>query len=300
MLNSTAIRGALLAATAALLWGTAGTAQSFITRDGPDALWVGAMRLIFSMAFFWPLVLLTKRNAERAAADAAAAPSPRRLMTSVILGGCTMAAYNFGFFAGVREIGIALGSAVTIGSAPIWAGIINVLWKKKAPSLRWCLGTGIAVVGGAVMAVSRAGDADVSVIGFAACLFAGFSYALYAFVAEEAVRAAGSARASAWIFTTATLIALPVAWMNSGLPAPAFGDILVTVYLGVMVTGVAYLAFSEALKRISPATGVALTLLEPVTAFVLAALVAHEPTSLTAFVGLVGILGGLAVILKSE
>lgn len=299
MHSSTALHGALLAALAALLWGTAGTAQSFISPEGPDALWVGALRLIFSMAFFWPLVLFTSRKASAPAASNTAAPaSPRRLAVGVILGGCTMAAYNFGFFAGVREIGIALGSAVTIGSAPIWAGIINVLWKKKAPSMRWCLGTGVAVAGGVVMAVSRAGDAELSTLGFTACLFAGFSYALYAFVAEEAVRTAGSTRASAWIFTTASLIALPVAWVNSGLPSPAISDLLVTVYLGVMVTGVAYLSFSEALKRISPATGVALTLLEPVTAFVLAALVAHEPTSVMAFVGLVGILGGLAVILR--
>lgn len=52
MHSSTALHGALLAALAALLWGTAGTAQSFISPEGPDALWVGALRLIFSMAFF--------------------------------------------------------------------------------------------------------------------------------------------------------------------------------------------------------------------------------------------------------
>lgn len=290
---SSAARGVFFAATAAVLWGTAGTAQSFISPGGPDALWVGALRLIFSMLFFWPLVAASQKTA--AEHDAT---ESRTSLLPVLAGGIAMAVYNFGFFAGVREIGIALGSAVTIGSSPIWAGLLNVLWKKAGLSRRWCFGTSIAVLGGVVMAAARMGDAELSLVGTLSCLTAGFAYAFYAFVAQSAVMSMGSAKASAWIFSTATVIALPVAFFNSGVPSINAGDLLVTAYLGVMVTGIAYLCFSEAIRRIGPATGVALTLLEPVTAFVLASVVAHEPTSLLAFVGLIGILGGLALILR--
>ena len=208
-----------------------------------------------------------------------------------------MAAYNFGFFAGVREIGIALGSAVTIRSAPIWAGIINVLWKKKAPSMRWCLGTGVAVARGVVMAVSRGRwgtlDARLHRVPLRRVL-------VRALRVRRVKRpcAPRGARASAWIFTTASLIALPVAWVNSGLQSPAISDLLVTVYLGVMVTGVAYLSLSEAFEAHQPGDRRRADAPGARHGVRARRLGAHEPTSVMAFVGLVGILGGLAVILR--
>ena len=71
----------------------------------------------------------------------------------------------------------------------------------------------------------------------------------------------------------------------------------VVVWLGVMSTAVAYLLFTHALKHISSATGVALALGEPVTAFVLAVLVVGERPGWLAFAGLVLVLAGLAFYL---
>jgi DME family drug/metabolite transporter len=72
------------------------------------------------------------------------------------------------------------------------------------------------------------------------------------------------------------------------------------LYLGVVATGVAYLLFSNALRRISGATGVTLALAEPVTAFGLAIVVVHETPSVLAFLGLAGVLAGLGLVIWSE
>ena len=86
----------------------------------------------------------------------------------------------------------------------------------------------------------------------------------------------------------------------SGSPVIVVSDLIVVLYLGLIVTGVAYLLYSTALKTVQVSTCVALGLLEPVTAFVLAIVVVGENVNGWATVGLVVILAGLAIVMRSE
>jgi drug/metabolite transporter, DME family len=98
----------------------------------------------------------------------------------------------------------------------------------------------------------------------------------------------------------AALVAWPLPAALAGRPDPTGRDLLVIAWLGVMSTGVAYLLLSQALRRISSATAVTLSLGEPVTAFVLAILVVGERPGVAAFAGLVAVLAGLAVVMRGE
>jgi DME family drug/metabolite transporter len=75
---------------------------------------------------------------------------------------------------------------------------------------------------------------------------------------------------------------------------------LVVAWLGVVATGVSYLLFGSALRFISAATGVALALGEPLTAFTLAVLVLGEPLRASGLVGIAAILAGLALVIAAE
>lgn len=119
-------------------------------------------------------------------------------------------------------------------------------------------------------------------------------------LAKELVRMTTPLRASAHSFTVAALIAFAAAFVLSDVPEIYAADIAIVVYLGVVVTGVAYLLYGTALKTTRVSTCVALGLLEPVTAFFLAIAVVHESVNPWAAVGLVMILLGLALVLKSE
>ncbi len=68
----------------------------------------------------------------------------------------------------------------------------------------------------------------------------------------------------------------------------------------MIVTGLAYLLYSTALKTTQASTCVALGLLEPVTAFILAVFIVKENINPWTVLGLIGILGGLALVLISE
>ena len=57
-----ALIGMAMVLMAAMLWGTTGTAQT-LAPAGLPAHWVGALRLVFSAAFFLVLVLMVFRGA---------------------------------------------------------------------------------------------------------------------------------------------------------------------------------------------------------------------------------------------
>jgi len=285
--------GVAMVLAAAALWGTTGTSQSLA--DGQlTAGWFGALRLAVAAAFFAAYAWATQRGAGR--------PKAANLPWSGVLGaGLCMAVYNLSFFAGVRLTGVGLGTAIALGSGPLWAGVLQALVSRQLPSARWWMGT-VAAVGGGVMMTLSSGSAGhaVSPGGIALCLAAGLSYAVYTLINKSLVREVGAARATLSAFTVAALIALPAAWLEGGVPRPVAGDLWAVAYVGVVTAGVAYLLFSYALRHISAATGVTLALFEPVVAFTLATLVLGEQPGAMAFAGLVLVVVGVLVVVRAE
>jgi DME family drug/metabolite transporter len=284
------LRGIAMVLLAALLWGTTGTAQS-LARAQLSPLWVGALRLVFASVFFALL-----------AAPALRAGGPRGLRAgAALLAAVCMAAYNLSFFAGVKACGVALGTALAIGSGPLWAGLLQTAVQRRLPAPAWWLGTLLAVAGGAALALGGgSGGARAPLAGMALCLLAGLSYAGYALLNQPLVARAAPAVVNLAVFGGAALLSLPVALALGGAPAPSAAGWAMALYLGLFATGLAFLLFSAALRHISGATAVTLALAEPVTAFALAILVVGERPSALAFWGLGGVLAGLLLVVWAE
>jgi drug/metabolite transporter, DME family len=294
------LHGVLMVLAAAMLWGTTGTAQSFAPPQ-LSAYWVGSLRLWAAALFFMPWLALTDRPA-LARRSLANLPWP-----AIGLAAACMCSYNLAFFAGVRACGVAVGTAIAIGSGPIWAGLLQALVLRRAPPVVWWLGTALAVAGvgmmmasAGVVAVSAAPGASFSLFGVAMCLLAGLSYAVYALVNKHMVSMAPAGVVTAAVFVLAAALAVPIAWALAGAVHLSAQDVAVVAWLGVMGTAVAYLLFSHALRHISGATAVALALGEPVTAFVLAIAVVGERPGGLALVGLLVVLAGLVVVVRAE
>ena len=289
--------GIVLALSAAVLWGTTGTSQHFAGAH-LSSVWIGALRLAIATLFFAALVAATERGLPRR-------PPVPGLWRRQLLAGASIAAYNLAFFAGVRLAGVAVGTTIAIGSGPLFAGALQALITRRPPVGLWWLGTTLAIAGGAAIALGGGSVAAVDAVGLLLCLTAGFSYAVYTLTAKSLSTHATPARASLWVFGTAAAIALPAAWLivPSGvadLVAAGPRSWLVVAWLGIVATGVSYLLFSTALRFISAATGVALALGEPLTAFMLAVLVLGEPLRASGLVGIAAILAGLALVVTSE
>lgn len=277
---------------AAALWGTTGTSQALAGGTLP-ALWFGALRLVFATAFF----------AVFAAATGALRPAAwRGLSARDALGaGLCMAVYNLAFFAGVQLTGVAVGTAIALGSGPIWAGLLQALVQRAPPSGRWWMGAGTAVVGGVLLSAGRPGGAlALSLPGLLLCLMAGLSYATYTLLNRRMVAHAPAAVITLAAFGCAAAVALPVAVIQAGWPAPGPRDLAAVAYVGIVTAGVSYLLYSHALHHVQPATGVTLALAEPVVAFVLAVTVLGEAAGIAAIAGLLLVVAGVLGVVRAE
>lgn len=296
MTSSHSTRGIALVVLAATLWGTTGTAQSL----GAGALspyWVGAAQLAVASLFFGGLLAATALR--RRARPAASPPVhlPPRLLALASAG---VAGYSICFYAGVRLTGVGVGTAVAIGSGPIWAGLIQAVLLRAPLVGLWWLGTAVSVGGGVLMVLGKGAGAAPSWPGLALCLLAGLSYASYALVNKRLVSHAPTGWVNFGVFTGAALLALPAAGLLAGAPRWSPPALAVVVYLGVVVSGLAYVAFSSGLRHISGATSVTLTLVEPVAAFVLAIAIVGERQPVAAWAGLGLVLAGLLVVIRAE
>ena len=283
--------GVALVLLAALLWGTTGTAQALASGALP-AVWFGALRLLVAALFFVVWARL----------DRVPASGGRLPLLPVLAAGLCMAVYNLAFFAGVRLTGVALGTAVALGSGPVWAGLLQAMWTRRWPAPVWWLGSAVAVTGGVLMSLSAgtAGGLRTDPLGLGLGLLSGLSWGCYSLLNAELLRHMPAGRVTLWAFGLAALLALPLAWWDSGWPMLRLSDVMAVFYVGLFTAGVAYLLFSHALRHISAATGVTLALAEPVVAFVLAALVLGEQAGSGAVLGLLLVLAGVGLVVRVE
>lgn len=288
----TPLQGVLLVLGAGVLWGTTGTAQSF----SPNTLspyWVGALRLlvaaIFFLAYAYRHLGTTRANRELAELN----------WKQTLWAGACIAGYNLTFFAGVKATGVAVGTALALGSGPIWAGLLQMASGAR-PGAGWWLGTLVAVAGGVLLVFGRGGDVQADPLGIALCLAAGLSYALYALLNKQLIHRSSPAITTLGVFVVGAVLALPAAGLQAGPPLITTSGWLVVGFLGVAATGIPYLLFSTGLRSISAASGVSLALMEPVTAFLLAIVIVGERPGALAYAGLAALLAGLAIVIRSE
>jgi DME family drug/metabolite transporter len=193
---------------ASLMWGTTGTAASFIPGVPPATIGAAAMGIGGLI-----LGLTAVRGVRRILGTPGA-------LTLVLLGALALAAYTMVFYMGMAWAGVALGNVLALGSAPLFAGLIEWIVDGRRVSGRWVLATAIAVIGGVLLVVGRDHGADRRTLdpgfpadlppnhvalGIAVALLAGLSYAVYTFVAARLISGRSSALVSAGPQPTSSL-----------------------------------------------------------------------------------------------
>ncbi|HSK22309.1 MAG TPA: DMT family transporter [Egicoccus sp.] len=269
MTQRAAVRGPLLVLAAATLWGSVGTAQEL----GPTEAWPPAVAAFRSLAggALLVAVVVARQGFGSLAAGARAAPAP------LALAGAAIAAFQWGYFSGIRLTGVAVGTLLAIGSAPVWAGVIEAV-RHGRPSPRWIIATAVTVTGTALLTLGGGDAGDgVDPVGVAASLSAGAAYALYTAASSRLVgRGVTGARGMALTFTISGLLLVPAllprpiawAWTAEGM--------VMTAWLAVAATAVAYTLFAAGLRTVDAPTATTLTLAEPLTATLLAIVVVGE------------------------
>ncbi|WP_068252825.1 DMT family transporter [Janibacter corallicola] len=282
----------LAAVAAAALWGTTGTSQA-LGPAGTDPVSVGTLRIVVGAI---TLVLLALATARRGAAPPSARPACVPAPVVVLLGGGCVASYQACFFEGVARSGVAVGTVIALGTAPLATGLLGLLLSER-PTGRWAVATSAAVAGVVLLVAGSGADAPVDAVGIAAAVGAGLSYAGYTVAARTLLlRGARGTLVMAGLFVTGALLLLPtlVGADLTWLTEPT--GLLMVLWLGVVATGLSYVLFQHGLARLSAGTVATLSLAEPVTATLLGVLVLDERLSVASATGIVVVLASLLLI----
>ena len=276
--------GAADVLVAACLWGTTGTVRTF----APEAssVSIAAVRVVIGGALLLALAAVTR------AAGLRRLLSTRRDRLLLGLGAVALIAYQTAFFTAAVRTGVAVGTVVTIGSAPVFAGLLGLLTRQSGPSGRWALATAGAVAGCAALILGGQ-DAGADPLGIALAVLSGLSYAVYATVASVLIARGEDDRAVAGaLFGAGAVLMLPL--LAADAPGWALGGtgLLVALYLGVVTTAGGYVLFARGLRRTPATTATTLTLAEPAVAAVLGVALLGERLGGVA-------LGGLALLVAS-
>ncbi|MFF1252109.1 DMT family transporter [Pseudarthrobacter sp. NPDC058329] len=284
--------GAVFVLAASVLWGTTGTAATFAPEVSPlaiGAVAMGAGGLL--QALYAALSIGVHRS---------------RLWEQwplVSLGALAVAVYPLAFYSSMHLAGVAVGTVVSIGSAPVAAAVIERLADQKPLTRRWTVGA-LLGVGGAVLlsfaghgpsgGAGSAAESWSTPAGIALGLVAGITYALYSWAAHRLIGSGVSSRATmGTVFGVGGLMLMPVLYFTGRPLVESWTNFTVGAYMALVPMFAGYVLFGWGLARVRASTATGLSLVETVVAAALAVFVVGERLPTAGWIGAATVLAGL-------
>ncbi|MEZ8807623.1 DMT family transporter [Vibrio atlanticus] len=273
--------GTLAILFASILWGTTGTAASFAPDLSPLAIGAFSMGVggLMQAGLAYRKILLAFDKLLQ---------NKKLLAVSAL----ALAIYPLAFYSSMKLSGVAIGTVVSIATAPFFSALLECLISKKNNiNKRWLTSFAIGVVGIGLLVFSESsttnesGD-DLKLLGIALGLLAGLCYAIYSWATKALIdKDIESQAAMGSIFGLGAMMLLPTLWFTGENLFSSQTNVLVISYLTLIPQCLGYVAFSFGLRHVTASSANLLTLFEPVVAAVLAVCVVGE---LIPFIGWLG------------
>ncbi|MGN0063931.1 MAG: DMT family transporter [Nocardioides sp.] len=283
---------------AGVLWGTGGLVVTVLNeRDGLGAMTVSAWRMLLAAVALLAFAAMTRHLAPALALFRA---HPLR----TVLVGCGTAAYQGLYFVSVLWVGVSIATVVSLGLAPVLAAAWEHTRAGTRPSRRQLGVLGAALVGLVMISVSAghgtSAPVDRPVAGLVLAVVAGAVYAATT-VLGHTLAQEGPPIALTTVATTVGAVALApflaLAAVRSepvGTTDPA--SLLLLAYLGLATMALAYGLLYAGLRTTSGSAATVATLVEPLSAAALAALLLGERLPAAGLLGAVLILAAVVAL----
>jgi DME family drug/metabolite transporter len=273
--------GPVLVVLAAVCWGTGGLAGS-IAGDvsGLSPVAVGTYRLLLAAVVLLAVDALRHRLADLLA-GARGALSHRADAVRLLGVGAGLALFQVCYFLAVREIGVSVATMLTLGLAPVLVTVGAAVLLRERVGARLLVVLPVALVGlvllvGTGGGVDGAGGEGRTLLGAAFACTSATGYAAVTLLGRSLSARLASEHVTTIGFVVAAVVCLPVGLAVGMAAAPTATTVGLLVYLGVVPTALAYGLFFAGLRHTASGTASVLTLVEPLTATVLAVLLLDE------------------------
>jgi drug/metabolite transporter, DME family len=287
-------RGLIMVCLAGTVWGTIGPAVQLGHERSPlSPPTISGYRAIAAVATLVLAALATRRLQ-------ACLSLARSHWRRVIVVGTLTATYQLLFFVAVVSAGVSVTTVVSLGFAPVLLLVVTSAQHRRLPSIGRVLTVTAALLG--LLLVSVAGSADDvsnAALGIPAALASGAAYALSAEFAPPLSKRHDGLTVTTLTMSVAAALLVPVgfAWAQSrreAMTTTDAGSWLLLIYLGVVTMAFAYVLLFAGLRTTASGAAVVATLLEPVTAVLIAVSLLDERLTPAIAVGSLLIIGAIA------
>lgn len=252
---------------AATLWGFGGVLATLLgDHAGLHPLSIAMWRM--GVAGIALLAYLAARGRLRGLSG----PQWRRVLAT----GALTALFEALFFTAITQASVGLATLIGIGSAPVFVAAYDWATTRRLPARITLVALALAMAGLTLLLGGSLDTGPRGTLGAVLALGAGAAFAGITLVNRVPVPDLGPAELTAWAFTAGGVMLLPVAALPGlGAPTDAYGWAL-ALGMGVVVTALAYVLFLAGLQTVPPFVATIVSLLEPLVAAVVAALVLAE------------------------
>lgn len=277
-----------------LLWGTGGLIGTLFGRAaGLSAMSVATYRLLAGGGLIVAFLTLTGKRW----------PTGRAAWTRIAVNGLLSALFQSCYFAAISLTSVSLATLVTIGGTPVIVAIVEQARGRRALGRAGMITIAMALAGlGLLVGLPGGGFSETAVLastGMALLSAAGF--AAVTLIGTSPVTDLDELTLNGFGFSLGGIALLPLAAVLGGLGfRPSLASAGLLAALGIGPTAVAYTLYFRGLRKASASTAALLSLIEPLTAAVLAALVLGNRLSATGIAGAVMLLAAVVRTVRAD
>lgn len=287
--------GVVAVFVSAILWGTTGTAATFVPDLSPLAIGAFAMGVggilqclvaIKSIAHQYKLLINN--------------------WSYLLIGGLAVTVYPLAFYSSMKMSGVAIGTVITIGSAPLISALLEYYFDNQKLTYKWLYGSIVGVIGMVLLSFTDSSIDNINsnsqiTIGIVLGIIAGLTYSIYSWSAHHLMaKGASSFATMGAIFGVGGLFLTPVLIMTGAPLLHSWVNASVGVYMALIPMFIGYVFYGIGLSRIKASTATAITLIEPVIAALLAIILVGEKLLIINWIGIGLVILCLVIISTSS
>jgi len=264
-----------------VLWGTVGIAtKSIYLVSDIDALTVGFFRLAiaFPFVFLFSICFLKKERKKFILKD----------FGIISLLGALLAIYQVFYFASIGYVGVSIATVITLCSAPVIVSLLSILILKEPITVKISFSLLLALVGTALIVGIQNfdGSQQDTLFGTLLALGSAIGYATVTLLGRSLSQNYHPLQTTSVAFGMGAVCLLPFSSLSSIATTSHFSEvIMLLLYIGLIPSALAYTTFFLGMRSVIAPIASILTMVEPLTAAILAWLFYGENLKLSGYFG---------------